>query len=239
MAWGKTPQEKPHRAPQTRRRAAAIINVRFPAASGRPFRPGTATAGPRERAGDREEQLRTIAAAAMPAEDRAGSQRRAIRHHVLAIAAPLVAGVAAAIALIALYVGLVSWAQGPAHARELLWDDRYFAGAIALGFGLQVALYTHIRIAASRAAVAAATGVTAAGTGTSTAAMVACCAHHVADALPLLGLSAAAVFLSDYRTPVMSIGLATNALGVAMLARLALRQRTAMRACRVERSAAP
>ena len=59
--------------------------------------------------------------------------------------------------------------------------------------------------------------------------MGACCAHHVADALPLLGLSAAAVFLNDYRLAVMSLGLAMNALGVVILARLALRQRTAIR----------
>ena len=64
--------------------------------------------------------MRSIAVAAMPADDRAGSRRRAINHDVLAIAAPPVAGLAAALALIALYVGLVSWAQGSAHARELL-----------------------------------------------------------------------------------------------------------------------
>jgi len=154
------------------------------------------------------------------------------------VLAPLVAGIAGALALLALYVGLVSWAQGLTHARELLWDDRYFAGAIAIGFGTQIAIYTYIRIVAARASLAGATGVTAAGTGTSTAAMVACCAHHVADALPLLGLSAAAVFLNDYRLPVMGVGLAMNALGVAILARMALRQRAAAeRACLMGRSA--
>ncbi|TAK59798.1 MAG: hypothetical protein EPO22_09830 [Dehalococcoidia bacterium] len=163
----------------------------------------------------------------------------AARRDVLALAAPPAAGIVGALAILSLYLGLVSWAQGWTHARQLLWDDRYFAGAIALGFGVQVALYVYIRIAAARAALAAATGVTAAGAGTSTAAMVACCAHHVADALPLLGLSAAAVFLNDYRTPVMSVGLAMNALGGLVLARLALRQRAAARACLMERSAAP
>jgi len=183
--------------------------------------------------------MRSIAVAATQALDPGARRRRFDRAGVFAIVAPPAAGVVGALAIISLYVGLVSWAQGPAHARQLLWDDRYFAGAIALGFGLQVALYTHIRFAAARAAVAGATGVTAAGTGTSTAAMVACCAHHVADALPLLGLSAAAVFLNDYRIPVMSAGLAMNALGVVVLARLALRQRAAARACLMERSAAP
>ena len=184
--------------------------------------------------------MRSIAVAATSAEDRAARQHIAVRGGMLAVAAPPIAGIAGAAALLGLYLGLVSWAQGPAHARQLLWDDRYFAGSIAAGFGAQIALYTYIRIAAARAALASATGVTAAGTSTSTAAMVACCAHHVADALPLIGLSAAAVFLNDYRLPIMGVGLAMNALGVAVLARLALRQRAAAaRACLVERSAVP
>ena len=173
--------------------------------------------------------MRSIVIAATAASDRAAVRHDVARRDVLAVVTPLAAGTIGALALLALYVGLVSWAQGPTHARQLLWDDRYFAGTIAMGFGIQIALYTYIRIIAARAALAAATGVTAAGTGTSTAAMVACCAHHVADALPLLGLSAAAVFLNDYRLAVMSLGLAMNALGVVILARLALRQRTAIR----------
>ena len=138
---------------------------------------------------------------------------------------PAVAGVLGGLALLALYLGLVIWAQGFGHARELLWQDRYFVAAIAGGFGAQAALYTYVRMTIARARLAGATGFTAAGTGTSTAAMVACCAHHVADALPLLGLSAAAIFLNEFRLPIMGAGIAMNALGVAVLARIALRQR--------------
>lgn len=48
--------------------------------------------------------------------------------------------------------------------------------------------------------------------------MVACCAHHAADIAPLLGASAAAVFLTTYRVPIMLIGIAVNAVGVAVAA---------------------
>lgn len=162
----------------------------------------------------------------LDATRRVGLSRSAL-HSLL----PVLAGALGAAALLALYLGLVTWAQDFTHARQLLWDDRYFAGALSLGFGTQVALYTYVRLIIARAALAPATGVTAASTGTSTAAMVACCAHHVTDALPLLGLSAAAVFLNDYRVPIIGVGLATNALGVVILARIALRQRAAARAC--------
>src|SRR3990170_1580663 len=122
---------------------------------------------------------------------------------------PLALGLAAGSALIALYLGLVTWAQGFEHARELLWGDRYFVGAIAGGFGLQVGLFVHVRRLVARAAAGSAAGITAAGTGTSTVAMVACCAHHVADALPLIGLSGAAIFLNDYRIPMSGSASAT------------------------------
>ena len=133
---------------------------------------------------------------------------------------PLLVGLAAAGMLVWLYLGLVTWAQDFAHARELVWGDRYLVGAIAFGFGLQAALYTHLRLAIhgrlSRSSTATAVG----GTGTSTAAMVACCAHHVADALPVLGFSGAAVFLNDYRLAFMAVGLGMNAIGVAFMLRL-------------------
>ncbi len=55
--------------------------------------------------------------------------------------------------------------------------------------------------------------------GTSTAAMVACCAHHVTDILPLAGLSAATTFLANYQVPFMLLGLAMNLAGVGIALR--------------------
>jgi uncharacterized protein (DUF302 family) len=54
--------------------------------------------------------------------------------------------------------------------------------------------------------------------------MVACCAHHVADVLPLIGLSGAAVFLAQYKIPFMSLGLAMNAVGITVSLRLVRRE---------------
>ncbi len=142
--------------------------------------------------------------------------------------APLLAGVAGSLALIALYFGVVSLANSPGHARELLWSDRYLVAAIAFGFGLQVGLYVYARrlLRARAMALGSAGAAAAAGTGTSTVAMVACCAHHVADVLPILGLSGAAIFLNDYRTPLMLAGLAINAFGVVVTFRLVWTTRT-------------
>lgn len=86
------------------------------------------------------------------------------------------AATAASSGLLVLYLGIISLAQGPAHAVEQLVADAPFVVAIALGFGIQVGLFVELRsLNRSHRAGAA---VTAAGMGTSTAAMLACCAHH-------------------------------------------------------------
>jgi hypothetical protein len=59
----------------------------------------------------------------------------------------------------------------------------------------------------------------------STVAMVACCAHHVTDVLPILGLTAAAAFLAEYRMPFMLIGLGTTLLGIVVMLVILLKER--------------
>ncbi len=129
----------------------------------------------------------------------------------------LVAGATGAAGLVALYVGLISLAQGFGHAIDQLRADLPFVLAIAVGFGTQVGLFIELRAIHSRHRASGA--LTAASAGAGTAAMLACCAHHLVDVLPLLGLSAAVVFLADYRTPLIALSLGMNALGVVVIGR--------------------
>ncbi len=132
-------------------------------------------------------------------------------------------GLAGAMALLLLYVGIVGGAsRSLGHVLELLATDWPFVAALAAGFGTQVGLYAHLRHL-TRAASAAAGATTGVGTGTSTVAMIACCAHHATDILPVLGLSAvagAAGFLAEWRVPLMSLGIALNLIGIALNVRL-------------------
>jgi hypothetical protein len=57
--------------------------------------------------------------------------------------------------------------------------------------------------------------------------MLACCAHHLVDLLPLVGLSAAAVFLNAYRTPLFLLGIAMNVFGIVVIGRRLDRARQA------------
>jgi hypothetical protein len=141
-------------------------------------------------------------------------------------------GLAAAMALLLLYVGIVGGAsRSPGHVLELLATDWPFVAALAAGFGTQVGLYAYLR-GLTQAASAAAGATTGVGTGTSTVAMIACCAHHAADILPILGLSAvagAAGFLAEWRVPLMSLGIVMNLIGIALSVRLVRQARRHLR----------
>ena len=140
----------------------------------------------------------------------------------------IAAGIVGAAVLLNLYLGIVSLAQGVEHALQQLATDALFVGFITVGFGTQIALFAELRVLDRRHRAAAA--VTAAGTGTSAAAMLACCAHHLVELLPLVGLSAAAVFLNAYKTPLLFVGIGMNILGMVIIARQLQRAR---RACAV------
>ncbi|MBI4491638.1 MAG: heavy metal translocating P-type ATPase [Chloroflexi bacterium] len=135
---------------------------------------------------------------------------------------PFAFGLLAALALLGFYLGVITLAQGWTHAVQQLGEDRWFIAAIATGFGTQLGLFTALRgLHAGRTA----TGV-AASTGTSTAAMLACCAHHLVDIVPILGLSAATLFLSEYKTPLLWLGIGMNLAGIAYLLWQLRQQRT-------------
>jgi hypothetical protein len=126
---------------------------------------------------------------------------------------PLAAGLLAALGLLGLYLGLITWAQGWAHALQQLTDDRWFVAALAVGLGAQGGLFIYLRDLQAHAAM----GGLAASTGTGTTAMAACCAYHLADVLPILGLSGAAIVLNARRSPLLWLGVVMNLAGVAYL----------------------
>ena len=134
------------------------------------------------------------------------------------VALSIALGVLGATALVTLYLGIVTLAQGPEHAFDLLWGDRVFVGLISAGFGTQIGIFIYLRLlqrAVERESIISA----GAGTATSSVAMVACCAHHLADVLPIIGLGGLAVFLVELRTPLILLALATNALGIGITVR--------------------
>ena len=87
------------------------------------------------------------------------------------------------------------------------------------GFGIQAGLFWLLRKGyhfslREKHDARLATGTSTAVSGT---AMVACCTHHSVDLLPILGLSAAALFLSEYQEQLLIFGVAANTIGIGMM----------------------
>lgn len=98
-----------------------------------------------------------------------------------------------------------------------LW---YWMMALSLGFGIQVGLFTHLKIIINDNQIVNGAGaVTATSSGTSVASMVACCAHHLSEVLPIIGLSGFAIFLTRYQIPIIVFGIVMNLLGILYIAR--------------------
>ncbi len=139
-----------------------------------------------------------------------------------ALVRPILYGGLAALGLVVFYLGTITLAQGWPHAIQQLADDQWFVLAITAGFGIQIGLFTYLRGLQAHMS----SGGIAASTGTSTTAMLACCAHHLVDVLPLVGLSGAAIFLNAYKTPLLWLGIAMNVAGVLYMLRQVRRQRS-------------
>ena len=125
------------------------------------------------------------------------------------------------------YIGILTWAQGWDYASSQFVRDRWYVVPIIVGFGVQAALYTVLRFRLFIPVISTgpAGSMMGASGGTSATAMVACCIHHVTDVLPILGLSAAASFLTRYQRPFMLVGLAMNLIGVVIMLLILYRER--------------
>jgi hypothetical protein len=126
-----------------------------------------------------------------------------------------------------IYFGIITWAQGWDYALNQFSLNRWYVVPIWIAFGIQAALYAILRF---RLFIpTSSTGHTGAlmGTsgGTSVTAMVACCLHHVTDVLPILGVSAAATFLTRYQRPFMLFGLGTEIVGIVIMLIILYRER--------------
>ena len=143
---------------------------------------------------------------------------------------PVLVGLAAALGLAGFYVVVIGLLSGDmTHGINQVRDDLPLVAPLVAGFGIQAGLFIHTRrVMAARMSRAAPAAVSASGVGVSTATMVACCAHHASDVLPLLGIAGLATFALDYKTPLMLIGIAANIAGIGIMA---WRLRRAAAAC--------
>lgn len=122
----------------------------------------------------------------------------------------------AGVGLLAVYGLVLGVANSFEHAVSefvRLWP---WMTALTAGFAGQLGLFAYARTAARQRGETSARGVAASG-GTSAAAMVACCAHHLTDVLPLVGLTGAAFFLAAYQSLFLLLGVLSNLVGIVFM----------------------
>lgn len=122
-------------------------------------------------------------------------------------------GFSAALLLLILYFGVLSLAESFSHAIEQFLQMWYWILILVVGFGIQVGLYSFIR--ESQKEISG--GMVATSGGISTGSMIACCLHHLVDVLPLMGLAAAAVFLTQYQLWFIFLGILSNFVGIVIM----------------------
>lgn len=125
-------------------------------------------------------------------------------------------GVLAAAGLLGFYFLILSLVSDWAFTVDQFATFRYYIVSLAIGFGIQIGLYTYLRSAiqnhCSSGKVVAVSGTT------STVAMISCCAHYLANILPVIGATGLISLVGQYQVELFWLGLASNAAGILYIA---------------------
>ena len=128
---------------------------------------------------------------------------------------PVIFGLLGGLALLSIYFIILSIANSFEHVIEQFKSLWYFIILIVAGFGIQIGFFVYIKeyikVKKSETSIVAASG------GVSTASMIACCAHHLSEVLPLIVLSAAALFLLKYQLFFIILAVLSNLIGINLL----------------------
>ncbi|MDP4008925.1 MAG: hypothetical protein Q8P71_00680 [bacterium] len=121
-------------------------------------------------------------------------------------------GFLGATALFTLYLAVLSAISGWTFALDQLTQFWYFIGGLAVGFGIQIGLFTHLKHLVHNYG---GTGNVLAVSGTvSTTAMLSCCAHYLVNILPVIGITGLVSFASQYQVEFFWVGVLFNIAGI-------------------------
>jgi P-type Cu+ transporter len=126
---------------------------------------------------------------------------------------PILYGLIAAALLLAVYFGALTLISGWDFTLEQFKQFWYFILPLAAGFGIQVGLFMRLRALVNATKKSGAVIATS-GT-TSTAAMVSCCAHYLANVAPIIGATGLVAFAAQFQIELFWAGLFFNLAGIA------------------------
>lgn len=129
----------------------------------------------------------------------------------------IIKGFIGAAILLAVYFSVVSLISGRAFALSQFGKFWYFIISLAIGFGIQIGLYSYLKNVIHRKNASG--GVLAVSGTTSTFAMLSCCAHYLANILPILGVAGFISLIGQYQVELFWVGLAFNIFGIVFISR--------------------
>lgn len=136
-------------------------------------------------------------------------------------ASAVAVGALASTAMLGVYFGALSLLSGWSFTVSEFSRFWPYILTLALGFGLQIGLYVFLRHQLAHhhggGKMVAASGTT------STAAMLSCCAHYLANILPVIGAAGFVTLIAQYQVQLFWVGLAFNAAGIAYIGSKVLR----------------
>jgi P-type Cu+ transporter len=121
-------------------------------------------------------------------------------------------GTIATVILLVVYVTTVSLVSGWEFMLDQFRQFWYFVVSLAIGFGIQVGLYSYLRNAIRHQNTSG--RVLAMSGTTSTAAMISCCAHYLVNLLPILGTVGIITIITQYQVQLFWVGLVFNVVGI-------------------------
>ncbi|MBI2545532.1 MAG: hypothetical protein HYW22_02995 [Candidatus Aenigmarchaeota archaeon] len=132
----------------------------------------------------------------------------------------VVYGIIGSGSLIALYITIVSLFQGIDYTVSRFLGLWYLMVPLIVGFGFQIGLFTYIRDFMKMSP-----GTAGMSGGVSAVSMVACCAHHITDVIPVLGISVLGIFLLEYQPVFLIFGIVSNVIGILVMLNVAKKSR--------------
>src|SRR3989344_2583677 len=119
-------------------------------------------------------------------------------------------------ALLIFYFTIVTLISGWQFSQDQFLQFWYFILALAFGFGVQVGLYFYLKNLIHKKSQSV--KVLAASGTTSTAAMISCCSHYLANILPIIGITGFITLITQYQVQLFWVGLIANLGGILYMA---------------------
>ena len=130
----------------------------------------------------------------------------------MAVITSILKGALGAAVLFGVYFSLVTLISGWNFALSQFFSYWYYIVGLVIGFGVQIGFYSYLRFLILSNNVSRKPLVVS-GTA-STVAMVSCCAHYLANILPIIGIAGFLSVVGQYQIELFWVGLVFNAAGI-------------------------